>query len=249
MDSDFALHRYTEPSEFQGVGIFPMTAVTQGETDAQTEQTMQTLTRLVDRYAAGDDTVLPELTPTLYSELRRIAHGHMRHESSGHTMQATAVVHEAYMRLSEGARAGNVHWQSRFHFVRLAARVMRNLLVDHARAKQTDKRGGHLNITSLDRTAVAFHTRCSGRLFDDDQSDDARASVEVDFIALDAAVEALRRLNPRQAEVVDLRFFSDLSNEDTADALGVSLATVKRDWAVARLFLQQAMSMARTHAG
>ncbi len=221
-----------------------MTVVTTEATEVQTVQSLHMLTHLVDRYAAGDATVLPELTPALYAELRRIAYGHMRIESSGHTLQPTAVVHEAYLRLAEGANVGNAHWQSRIHFVRLASRVMRNLLVDHARAKQADKRGGDVNITSLDRTAVAFHTRCAGRLFDDGQSDETRAAVEVDFIALDAAVEALRALNPRQAEVVDLRFFSDLSNEDTAEALGVSLATVKRDWSVARLFLQQTMAQA-----
>ena len=227
-----------------------MTAVTTETTEVQTVQTVQSLnmlTRLVDRYAAGDATVLPELTPALYAELRRIAYGHMHSESSAHTLQPTAVVHEAYIRLAQGASAGQAHWQSRIHFVRLASRIMRNLLVDHARAKQADKRGGDINITSLDRTAVAFHTRCAERLFDDGQSDDTRANVEIDFIALDAAVEALRRLNPRQAEVVDLRFFSDLSNEETADALGISLATVKRDWSVARLFLQRTMTMARTH--
>jgi RNA polymerase sigma-70 factor, ECF subfamily len=204
----------------------------------------QTLAQLVDRFAAGDDTVLPELTPSLYNELRRIAYGHMRHESAGHTMQATAVVHEAYLRLSESRLAGRAHWQSRTHFVRLASRVMRNVLVDHARAKQAEKRGGDINLTSLDRTAVAFHTRCAGRLFDDGRSDATQAQIEVDFIALDAAVEALRRLSPRQAEVVDLRFFSDLPNEEIAEALGISLATVKRDWSVARLFLQQSMAAA-----
>ena len=223
-----------------------MTVVTTEATEVQTVQSLNMLTHLVDRYAAGDATVLPELTPALYAELRRIAYGHMRSEPSAHTLQPTAVVHEAYIRLAQGASAGQAHWQSRIHFVRLASRIMRNLLVDHARAKQAEKRGGgDANITSLDRTAVAFHTRCSGRLFDDGQSDETRASVEIDFIALDAAVEALHRLNPRQAEVVDLRFFSDLSNEETAAALGVSLATVKRDWSVARLFLQQTMAKSR----
>ena len=219
-----------------------MTVVTTEATEVQTVQRLNMLTHLVDRYAAGDATVLPELTPALYAELRRIAYGHMRSEPSAHTLQPTAVVHEAYIRLAHSASAGQAHWQSGIHFVRLASRVMRNLLVDHARAKQADKRGGDANITSLDRTAVAFHTRCSGRLFDDGQSDETHVELELDFIALDAAVEALRALNPRQAEVVDLRFFSDLSNEETAAALGVSLATVKRDWSVARLFLQRTMT-------
>ena len=196
------------------------------------------LITLVNRYAAGDESVLPELTPSLYAELRRVAQSHLRKEAAGHTLQATAVVHEAYARLCEGA---DVRVESDVHFVRLASRVMRNVLVDHARAKQAVKRGGDADITSLDRTALAFHTRCSDALFTLANSRETALQQEIDFLALDRALVQLRELNPRQAEVVDLRFFSDLSIEQTAAALGVSIVTIKRDWAVARLFLQQAM--------
>ena len=190
---------------------------------------------------------------TLYSELQRIARGQMRQEASGHTLSATAVVNEAFLRLHHDGQAPVMEHT---HFVRLAARVMRNVLVDHARAAQAQKRGGELAFTSMDQTAHAFHTRCAGQLFDDTMgcgtatdSADSNDAYELDFIHLDAALGQLRALSPRQAEVVDLRFFSDLSLEETAAALGVSLATVKRDWSVGRLFLQQAMQAARGLAG
>ncbi len=190
---------------------------------------------------------------TLYAELQRIARGQMRQEASDHTLSATAVVNEAFLRLQDDGQAPAMEHT---HFVRLAARVMRNVLVDHARAARAQKRGGELAFTSMDHTAHAFHTRCAGQLFQAtndsgtaiDSADDSDA-YELDFIHLDSALEQLRALNPRQAEVVDLRFFSDLSLEETAATLGVSLATVKRDWSVGRLFLQQAMQAARDSAG
>lgn len=190
---------------------------------------------------------------TLYAELRRIARGQMRHEASDHTLSATALVNEAYLRLRHNGQAPALEHT---HFVRLAARVMRNVLVDHARAAHAQKRGGELAFTSMDHTAHAFHTRFAGQLFEQTigygaavESAAVNAAYELDFIHLDHALEQLRALNPRQAEVVDMRFFSDLSLEETAAALGVSLATVKRDWSVGRLFLQQAMQEARRSAG
>lgn len=190
---------------------------------------------------------------TLYAELQRIARGQMRQEASDHTLSATAVVNEAFLRMQHEGQAPAIEHT---HFVRLAARVMRNVLVDHARAANAKKRGGELAFTSMDQTAHAFHTRCAGQLFQGTMgfatavdSAGINAAYELDFIHLDTALEQLRALSPRQAEVVDLRFFSDLSLEETAAALGVSLATVKRDWSVGRLFLQQAMQAARTSAG
>jgi RNA polymerase sigma-70 factor, ECF subfamily len=190
---------------------------------------------------------------TLYAELQRIARGQMRQEASDHTLSATAVVNEAFLRLQHDGQAPAMEHT---HFVRLAARVMRNVLVDHARAAHAKKRGGDIAFTSMDQTAHAFHTRCAGQLFQGTigfgtvvDSADINVAYELDFIRLDAALEQLRALSPRQAEVVDLRFFSDLSLEETATALGVSLATVKRDWSVGRLFLQQAMQEARRSAG
>ena len=179
---------------------------------------------------------------TLYAELQRIARGQMRQEASDHTLTATAVVNEAFLRLQ---KHGQTPVMEHGHFVRLAARVMRNVLVDHARAAHAQKRGGDFAFTSLDHTAHAFHTRCAGHLFADAGSHETAIANELNFVALDGALEQLRAINPRQAEVVDLRFFSDLSIEETADALGVSVATVKRDWSVARLFLQQAMESIR----
>lgn len=190
---------------------------------------------------------------TLYAELQRIARGQMRQEASDHTLSATAVVNEAFLRLQQDGQAPVMEHS---HFVRLAARVMRNVLVDHARAANAQKRGGDLAFMSMDHTAHAFHTRCAGQLFqatrDSGTAIDGTVSsdaYELDFIHLDAALVQLRALNLRQAEVVDLRFFSDLSLDETAAALGVSLATVKRDWSVGRLFLQQAMQAARGSAG
>ena len=195
----------------------------------------------------------PAFSATLYAELQRIARGQMRQEASDHTLSATAVVNEAFLRLQHQGQAPAMEHT---HFVRLAARVMRNVLVDHARAGHAKKRGGDLAFTSMDQTAHAFHTRCAGQLFQETigfatavGGAQINEAYELDFIHLDTALEQLRALSPRQAEVVDLRFFSDLSLEETAATLGVSLATVKRDWSVGRLFLRQAMQAARTSAG
>lgn len=191
---------------------------------------------------------LPELpaqaeafSPALYAELQRVARGQMRKEAAGHTLSATGVVNEAFLRMQKDGHAPALeHTQ----FVRLAARVMRNVLVDHARANLAQKRGGDLEFTSLDRTARAYHTRFSGQLFGGEGEATSAADdwSEADFVRLDEALAMLRALSPRQAEVVDLRFFSDLSLEDTAATLGLSLATVKRDWSVARLYLQRALA-------
>ncbi len=204
----------------------------------------------------GDPRHAAAFSATLYAELQRIARGQMRQEASDHTLSATAVVNEAFLRLQSD---GQAPLMEHTHFVRLAARVMRNVLVDHARAAHAQKRGGDLAFTSMDQTAHAFHTRCAAQLFQRTAAQggsgattttaDANDAYELDFIHLDAALEQLRALNPRQAEVIDLRFFSDLSLEETAAALQVSLATVKRDWSVGRLFLQQAIHGARRLAG
>lgn len=182
-----------------------------------------------------------DFSPALYAELQRVARGQMRKEAPGHTLSATAVVNEAFLRMQKDGHAPALeHTQ----FVRLAARVMRNVLVDHARATLAQKRGGDLEFTSLDRTARAYHTRCSEQLLGDNGAADAATQgwSEADFVRLDEALATLRAMSPRQAEVVDLRFFSDLSLEETATTLGLSLATVKRDWSVARLYLQRALA-------
>ena len=197
---------------------------------------------LAERYAHGDETVMSEITPAVYQALKSVARSHLRRERAGHTLQATAIVSEAYARMSE---APGVHEHSRLHFFRLASRVMRNVLVDHARSRNAEKHGGGLDFESLDQTAMQYHERCTQHLFGARAGDDTQLGVERDFISLDDAMRHLRSLNPRQAEVVDLRFFGGLSVEDTAQTLDISVATVKRDWTVARAFLQQAIEHQR----
>ena len=200
------------------------------------------LATLAKRYAHGDETVLSEITLAVYQALKRVARNHLHHERAGHTLQATAVVNEAYARMCEST---GLHEQSRLHFFRLASRVMRNLLVDRARSRNAEKHGGGLDYESLDQTAMQYHERCTQHLFGSRASDDTQVGVERDFISLDDAMKRLRVLNARQAEVVDLRFFGGLSVEDTAQTLAISVATVKRDWMVARAFLQQSIEHQR----
>ena len=171
-----------------------------------------------------------------------MARNHLRHERAGHTLQATAIVNEAYVRISE---ATGLHEKSRPHFFRLASRVMRNLLVDHARSRNAAKHGGGLDLESLDQTAMQYHERCTQHFFGPLASDETQLGIERDFISLDDAMQQLRALNRRQAEVVDLRFFGGLSVEEAAQILEISVATVKRDWTVARAFLQQAIEYQR----
>jgi RNA polymerase sigma factor (sigma-70 family) len=194
------------------------------------------LTALADRYAAGDETVLGEITPEVYRELKNVARNHLRNERSNHTLQATAVVNEVYARMCDNT---GVLQKSRGQFFRLASRVMRNLLVDYARARNTEKRGGGASVESLDQTAMDYHEHCAEQLFGGGAGAETQLNMERDFLSLDDALRALRSVNPRQAEVVDLRFFGNLSVEETAQTLAVSVATVKRDWTIARAFMQQ----------
>ncbi len=179
----------------------------------------------------------PPLAASLYHELRRIAQIHFANERSEHTLQRTALVNEAYLRLAQSKTPTD-----RTGFVRLASHVMRNVLVDHARAKSAEKRGGDVEIVSLDRTLVRFGTQCLGDLVANVREETQSAvEREIDFLTLDRAIEKLAALSPRQAEVVDLKFFGEQSIEEIAEALQISIATVKRDWAVARLFLLREM--------
>lgn len=199
------------------------------------------------RFAAGDETtaqaVVGELTPQIYAALKRVARAQLRHERADHTLQSTALVNEAYARMCE---ATGLTPRDRGHFFRLAARIMRHVLVDHARARRAVKRGGDVHVTRLDRTLTGYADHAS-RQFSGREADATEAAVaqEMDFIALDRALQRLQALSPRQADVVHLRFFGDLSIEATAEVLGLSIATVKRDWAVARLFLQREIAAAR----
>jgi RNA polymerase sigma-70 factor, ECF subfamily len=196
------------------------------------------ITLLLSRSAQGDPQAASELMPKLYDELRRVARNQLRKERSDHTLQGTALVNEAYLVLSEGKAQ---RWADRQHFFRLASQVMRHILVDHARARAAEKRGGDAQVTSLDKTAFAYADRYAQQIYPDEPTRESALRLEIDFVALDASLSALRALSPRQAQVVDLRFFGGLSIEESAQILEISPATVKRDWTMAKLYLKGAM--------
>jgi RNA polymerase sigma-70 factor, ECF subfamily len=210
----------------------------QGETETKIPAVSGDMTALFTRFSAGDAAAAAKIMPLIYDELRRVAKNHVRKERSDNTLQSTELVNEAFMRLSN---QGEVMINNRAHFFRLASQVMRNLLVDHARAKLAEKRGGNVHITSLDQTVINYHEQCAKHLYLDDAPRGAH-QVEVDFIALDSALAGLRELSPRQAQVVDLRFFGGLSIDESATVLGISAATVKREWTMARLYLKRELS-------
>jgi RNA polymerase sigma factor (TIGR02999 family) len=174
------------------------------------------ITELLARAQRGQPAALEELVPLVYAELRRIAARYMRHERQGQSLQATALVHEAYIRLLKDE---DLSFESRAHFLGIAARSMRQILVEHARARDADKRGGERRRITLDESVA------SGQ------------PADVDLLALDEALERLAGHNADHARIVELRFFGGLTNEETAEALGISPATVKRAWAVARAWL------------
>jgi RNA polymerase sigma-70 factor, ECF subfamily len=183
------------------------------------------------------------LASQTYEELRRIARIHFANERSDHTLQRTALVNEAYLRLAQSDSSTPA---DRTGFIRLASHVMRNILVDHARAKSAEKRGGDVEIVSLDRTLHHFGSQCFGDLVAASEETQNAYERELDFVALDAAIEKLATLSERQAQVVELKFFGEQSIEEIAAALDVSVATVKRDWAVARLFLLRELAELKT---
>lgn len=173
------------------------------------------VTELLQAWSAGDDEALAIVTPLVHAELRRIARRQMRHERRDHTLQVTALVNECYVRLSQ---MGHVDWRDRGHFFAWSTRLMRRILVDFARARQADKRGGH-----------AVHVPVDGEL--------SARMPDRDLVALDDALTALAAIDPRKSRVVELRFFGGWSHDEIADALGVSSKTVLRDWQLARAWL------------
>ena len=178
------------------------------------------VTELLLAWGGGDASALERLVPLVHQELTRVARRLMAGENRAHTLQPTALVHEAYIRLIDLSR---VRWQDRAHFIRMSARVMRQILVDHARTRLAHKRGGaDIRVPLEDVTAVAPE----------------RA---VDLIALDRALDDLAAMDPRKGEVVELKFFGGLSNEEAADVLQISPETVKRDWRVAKAWLMRKM--------
>jgi RNA polymerase sigma factor (TIGR02999 family) len=180
------------------------------------QSTRPDVTRLLQAWSDGDETALARLLPLVEADLRRLARACMRHERNGHTLQPTALVNEAFLRLA-GAR--RLDWQDRAHFMGIAARLMRRVLVDHARARGYQKRGGGAERLSVDGALLEAAQR------------------PLDIIELDRALETFAAIDARRSRVVELRFFGGLTLEETAEVLNVSSETVKRDWRVAKLWL------------
>ena len=176
----------------------------------------QEVTLLLSALTRGEDGAASKLVPVVYDELRRLAGSYMRRERVDHTLQATALVHEAYMKLVEQR---SVNWQSRAHFFGIAAQLMRRILIDHARGHTREKRGGDHQKVSLDEAFVFVEQRAD------------------ELLAVDDSLNLLAKIDPRQARIVELRFFGGLSVEEAAEVLGVSPKTVKRDWSVAKAWL------------
>ena len=172
-------------------------------------------------WSKGDEHALQELMPVVYGELRRLADIYLKRERPGHTLQSTALVHEAFLRL---VNQRDVQWKNRAHFFGIAAQMIRRILVDHARAHQAGKRGA---------SAV--------RLTLDDRIDVPQKQ-DLDLVALDDALQVLAAMDPVQSRIVELRFFTGLSIEETAEVIGVSSATLKREWATARALLYRELS-------
>jgi len=179
------------------------------------------LSHTLDGVAQGDTDAMDRLLPVVYEELRRLAARYLKGERPGHTLQPTALAHEAYLRLV-GQRESS--WQGRSHFLGVAARAMRSVLVDHARRRKAIKRGGGQAPVPLDATLIVA------------------GSLPVAFDDLDRALDDLAKLSERQARVVELRYFAGLTIEETAEVLGISPVTVKRDWALARAWLYRELS-------
>ena len=178
------------------------------------------ITELLLQWRQGDANALDRLMPLVYEELRRVAERCMKREGPGHTLQTTALAHEAYLRLAQGA---SVDWENRAHFFGIAARLIRQILVDHARARAAGKRNGGLR--------VAF-----------DDALDLAAPGDIDLLGLDDALSGLSRMDEQQGRIVELRFFGGLSVEECAAVTGISPRTVKREWATARAWLYRELS-------
>lgn len=188
------------------------------------------VTQLLRQWSEGDGQAFERLIPLVYDDLRHLARRHLRHERSGHTLQSTGLVHEAFLRLSQSSE---MQWKSRSQLFALVSKLMRHILVDHARARQAGKRGGGqiaVSLEDVDEVATDWdHSIQSGEL-------------ALDILALDQCLQRLERLDPQQNQVVELRYFGGLSIEETAETLGISAATVKREWVTARAWLLREMA-------
>ena len=179
------------------------------------------VTRILNEWSDGDANAPERLMPFVYDELRRRARSYLARERSSHTLQPTALVHEAYLRLVDQTR---INWQNRAHFFALAANTMRRVLVDHARAHATGKRGGSAVRLSIEDVQIPLEERAAG------------------LVALDEALEELAKFDERKSKIVEMRFFGGLTDEEIAEVLGISSRTVLRDWQAARLWLYRELN-------
>jgi RNA polymerase sigma factor (TIGR02999 family) len=200
------------------------------------------VTQLLCEWADGDKRALGELMPLVYAELRRLAQRHLRRERSNHTLQRTALVHEAFLRL---VNQKEVRWQSRAQFLGLASQLMRRILVDHARNRLAAKRGGGAAVVSLDQTGAALEPAGADSGDGPTAAVDVASDPEVDLAAIDAVLARLEALDPKQGRIVELRFFGGLTIEETAEVIGISEATVKREWVLARAWLRRELTEER----
>ncbi len=180
----------------------------------------RSVTQLLKAWGEGDEVAKEKLIPLVYGELHRLARHYMAGERPGDTLQTTALIHEAFLRL---AASRNINWQDRAHFFAVSARIMRRILVDFARSRRCEKHGRDIRLLSLDETANVSKER--GR----------------DLIALDDALESLAEFDPRQSQIVELRFFGGLTEDETAEVLRISPRTVRREWSIARSWLYRAL--------
>jgi RNA polymerase sigma factor (TIGR02999 family) len=180
------------------------------------------VTELLVKWGGGDTVALDRLLPVVYAELHRMAAGYLRRERVDHTLQPTALINEAYLRLID---SNNVSWENRAHFFGIAARVMRRILVDHARQHRAGKRGGEFEKVSLDAA-----------------NEPAAKRVDVDLVALDAALTRLGEVDAEQAKLVELRYFAGLTIEETAELMALSVATARRRWTSAKAWLHREIS-------
>ena len=184
-------------------------------------QASHEVTQLLNEWSNGDQAALDKLMPLVYGELRLMARRYMARQNPSHTLQTTALINEAYLKLVGQAEK---HWQNRAHFFGVAAQAMRCILVDYARSRQYEKRGGGAQQVSLDEALTVSHERAA------------------ELVALDDALQELAKVDPRKCRVVELRFFGGLSVEETAEALKVSEVTVMRDWSLAKAWLHRELS-------
>jgi RNA polymerase sigma-70 factor (ECF subfamily) len=177
--------------------------------------TTREVTQLLQSWSGGDPSALEKLVPLVYAELHRLASGYMRGEREGHTLQTTALINEAFLRLVDWK---NVSWQNRAHFFGVSSRLMRRILVDFARSRRNSRRGGDMSRVTLDEALIPAEAR-------------------TDVVAVDDALKSLEKIDPRKGKIVELRFFGGLSTEETAEVLKTSSRTVEREWSLAQAWL------------